>query len=208
MRDRIEGLAEAILQFLSNSTDENGNPEWVGFNEMAASLARWQFKGNKYGYIPIVLFEDIVEALEQAISDDLLEARSGLPVRENFFRVTDHYVYESAGFSDDLVIDTAPTSNNGSSFDSSMWTGVTKVGVLTEESAGRLKTALIIVEDAVMQSGATNQEKAQARAYILALHALADAPEPPAELIWKIVQVVSAITGIGSFFVSLMTLYK
>jgi hypothetical protein len=87
------------------------------------------------------------------------------------------------------------------------WTGLPKVGVLGEAAVTTLKGALSTVDDAVLRSNATNQEKAQARAYVMAIHALADAPEPPADLIWEMVSRADQLSGIASLFVSLVALY-
>ncbi len=91
--------------------------------------------------------------------------------------------------------------------DSALWTGLPRKGVLNEADADRLKAALALVESAVERSGATNEEKAQARAYVMALQALSDAPEPPADLIWELVNRACQLSGIASLFVSVVALF-
>ena len=91
--------------------------------------------------------------------------------------------------------------------ESTLWTGLPKEGVLSEQSVLRLKAALTIVEDAVLKSDATNEEKSQARSYIIAMSVLADAPEPPADLIWELVNRANQLSGIASLFVSIFTLF-
>ena len=91
--------------------------------------------------------------------------------------------------------------------DSTQWTGLPKEGVLDEPSALRLVSALAIADDAVARSGASNNEKAQARAYIIAMNALAEAPEPPADLIWEIVSRANQLSGIASLLVSVISLF-
>lgn len=91
--------------------------------------------------------------------------------------------------------------------DSSAWTGLPKYGVLSEQSAQRLQVALRKVEDSVVQSGLSNTEKSQAQAYITAVIALSDAPEPPAELIFKILNLVASLAAIGSFFTDVIQLF-
>ena len=92
--------------------------------------------------------------------------------------------------------------------DSTSWTGLPKSGVLSESSAQRLKMALRKVEDSVVQSGLSNTEKSQAQAYITAIVALSDAPEPPAELIYKILMVVASLSAVGSFFTDVIQLFS
>jgi len=48
--------------------------------------------------------------------------------------------------------------------------------------------------------GAGNAEKAQARSLLVATHALSEAPEPPSELIWKILERGMAIVGACQMF--------
>jgi hypothetical protein len=94
-----------------------------------------------------------------------------------------------------------------SSVDSSSWTGLPRAGILTDEAADRLKIVLRNVDHAVARASCSNEERAQARAYVLAIQALAEAPEPPADLIWQLVQRANSIAGIASFFVALMALF-
>jgi hypothetical protein len=91
---------------------------------------------------------------------------------------------------------------------SQSWTGLQRDGVLGEEAVISLKAALSTIDDAVLKSSASNQEIAQARAYVLAIHALADAPEPPADLIWELVSRANQLAGIASFFISIIALYS
>ncbi|HQV02846.1 MULTISPECIES: hypothetical protein [unclassified Novosphingobium] len=91
---------------------------------------------------------------------------------------------------------------------SASWTGLQTEGTLSGEALVRLRMALSVVDDAVEKSNISNQEKSQARAYVLAIHALADAPDPPADLIWQIVQRVAALAGVAALFVALIDLYK
>jgi hypothetical protein len=104
----------------------------------------------------------------------------------------------------DFLIELGPETPT---IDSSIWTGLPKTGVLTNEASQALKSALKLAEQALDQSRATNEERAQARAYIVAIQALADAPEPPADLIWHLVQRVNSIAGIASFFAALVALF-
>ena len=93
------------------------------------------------------------------------------------------------------------------SIDSSSWSGLPKTGTLSTEASERLLVALKLADDALGHSQATNEERAQARAYIVAIQALAEAPDPPADLIWKLVERANSFAGIAAFFVSLMALF-
>jgi hypothetical protein len=59
---------------------------------------------------------------------------------------------------------------------------------------------------AVEDADLTNSEKSQARGYLLAVKALADTPEPPADLIWTIINRAASIAGLAGFFLTLIAL--
>lgn len=52
-----------------------------------------------------------------------------------------------------------------------------------------------------------NSEKAQIRAYVLAARSLADAPEPPVDLIWEILNRANHVSGIASLFVAILAIF-
>lgn len=59
---------------------------------------------------------------------------------------------------------------------------------------------------AVEDADLSNSEKSQARGYLLAAKALADTPEPPADLIWTIINRAASIAGLAGFFLTLIAL--
>lgn len=91
--------------------------------------------------------------------------------------------------------------------ESSSWTGLPSDFVLSEEKRTRLVACLQDAETQLDHIGAGNAEKAQARAYIVAAKALADAPDPPADLIWELIQRANSIAGIAALFVSIIALF-
>ena len=94
-----------------------------------------------------------------------------------------------------------------SNIQSATWTGLPSDFALSEEKRTRLVTCLQQAEAGLDFLGIGNQQKAQVRAYIVAAKALADAPEPPVELIWELIQRANAIAGIASLFVSIIALF-
>jgi hypothetical protein len=110
-----------------------------------------------------------------------------------------------SGREGDLHLELAPASL---AVESSLWTGLPKSGTLTSEASERLLTTLKIADRALECSHATNEERAQARAYIVAIQALAEAPEPPADLIWQLIQRANSVAGIASFFVAVIALFS
>ena len=59
---------------------------------------------------------------------------------------------------------------------------------------------------AVDAADLSNSERAQARGYLRAAKALAEVPDPPADLIWKIINRAASIAGIAGFFLTLLAL--
>jgi hypothetical protein len=115
--------------------------------------------------------------------------------------------YTEAGPFDAAAFDEA-TFDTNSGVDSTAWTGLPREGILTLQAAEKLKVALSTVDDAIEKATCSNEERAQARAYVLAIHALADAPEPPADLIWQLIERASSMAGIAALFVALLALFK
>lgn len=93
------------------------------------------------------------------------------------------------------------------SISSSSWTGLPSDFDLTEERREKLVALLRDSEEALDAIGAGNAEKAMARAYIVAAKVLAETPDPPADLIWELINRASQISGVASLFVSLISLF-
>ena len=92
--------------------------------------------------------------------------------------------------------------------DSSAWTGIPSQFVLNEVRKAELSTLLIKAERDLDNLGAGNSEKAMARAYIVAAKALADAPDPPVDIIWDLIGRANNLAGIASLFVSIIALFQ
>jgi hypothetical protein len=88
--------------------------------------------------------------------------------------------------------------------DSASWTGRP---TLPPENRERLAVSLRAAERSLDVIQAGNAEKAQARAYIIAALALAEAPEPQDDLIWEIVSRANKLSGIAALFVSIVGLF-
>ena len=91
--------------------------------------------------------------------------------------------------------------------DSSAWTGLPSSFVLTEQKRETLAAMLQEADLALDFVGASNQEKAMARAYIVAAKTLANAPEPPADLIWELINRANQISGVAALLVSIIGLF-
>jgi hypothetical protein len=136
------------------------------------------------------------ELMEKGIGIFRLDLGDGIgfaPAEEN----------SSASVSD--ATDTASATDP--SVDSSSWTGLPSTFQLTDAKRESLVRLLSDTELALDAAGVGNSEKAMARAYIVAAKALADAPEPPADLIWEIINRANQLAGIASLFVSIIALF-
>jgi hypothetical protein len=107
-----------------------------------------------------------------------------------------------------LKADETPEAvQNEPDVDSSAWTGLPPTFSLTNERRETLISLLSAAEEGLSELK-DNTTKAQARAYIIAAKHLADAPEPPADLIWEIVQRASNLAGVASLFISIIALFS
>ncbi len=98
--------------------------------------------------------------------------------------------------------------SDGAPIDSAAWTGLPSTFVLAEEKRETLVSMLREAESSLDQLGAGNSEKAMARAYIVAARTLADAPDPPVDLIWEIIGRANSLAGIASLLVSIIALFS
>ena len=90
---------------------------------------------------------------------------------------------------------------------STEWTGLPANFALTEDTRAELVSLLRQAEDGLNGLAASNHEKAQARAFIVAARMLAEAPDPPVELIWQLIGRANSIAGIASLLVSIIALF-
>lgn len=85
---------------------------------------------------------------------------------------------------------------------------INKVGFsFSEDEQRKLIGLLTEVERALPSADGTNVEQAMAHAYIISARVLAEAPDPPSDLIWELVNRASQIAGIASLFVAIFALF-
>jgi hypothetical protein len=139
--------------------------------------------------------KDGVGTILEPVPANVLLTEDGQPIRT-----------EDGGY---ILLETppGPSSEAPIQVSSENWTGLPRTGTLSVEATDRLKVALKAVENAVAKASCSNEERAQARAYIFAINALAEAPDPPADLIWKLVERANSFAGIASLFVALVALF-
>jgi hypothetical protein len=111
-------------------------------------------------------------------------------------------VFPMAVAEDDADLKTAESSR-----DSTLWTGLPPTFVLTETKRDELLSLLRAAEDGLDAVTITNSDKAQARALIVAARELAEAPDPPADLIWQIINRANSLAGIASLFVAIIAVF-
>ena len=97
--------------------------------------------------------------------------------------------------------------NSVASIDSRKWTGFPANFQLTPDKQKALAKELDLAELALANPEITQELQAQGRAYIIAIRALADAPDPPTDLIWEMVNRANSLAGIASLFVSILGLF-
>lgn len=94
------------------------------------------------------------------------------------------------------------------SFQSASWTGLPTAFELTEAKRQTLVRDLELAEDRLVGLGLSQEIQAQARAYFVAARILAEAPEPPADIIWNIIGRANSLSGIASLLLSIVALFN
>ena len=92
--------------------------------------------------------------------------------------------------------------------ESSSWTGIYSKAKLSESAADGLSKMLSDVQAQLDSLAISNTEKSQALAYIVAAKALAQAPEPQADLIWELIGRLNALSGVAGLLVAIIALIK
>lgn len=134
-------------------------------------------------------------------SDFLAEALEA--AEERLSTVGDKEGDSKIGTAQDEVVD-FPLSG---AMDSSSWTGLPTNFELTQQLQKRLVSDLDRVEAALADAAISQDERSQARAYIIAMRVLAEAPEPQTDLIWEMLGRVNQLAGVASLFVSIVALF-
>ncbi|MBS0482701.1 MAG: hypothetical protein JSR96_11230 [Proteobacteria bacterium] len=88
--------------------------------------------------------------------------------------------------------------------DSTSWTGMPKGFVFSEQAKMQLVRLLDEASQALERSGLSNFEIGQGAAFLKSASILANAPEPPRNEIWSLINKGSAITGLASFFIPIV----
>jgi hypothetical protein len=88
------------------------------------------------------------------------------------------------------------------------WTGLSEGFVFDDTVKSKVIKLLRSADDELGSLELTNHETSQARALIKAALILADAPRPEADLVWEIIQRISAIIGIVSGIQGLSSIFK
>ena len=93
-----------------------------------------------------------------------------------------------------------PVHVRTTAIDSSRWTGLPTEYKLTEARREHLQSLIEKAMSDLELLGAGNAEKAQARSYLVALNALSEAPEPPSDVIWSLLERGMVIVGVCELF--------
>lgn len=105
-------------------------------------------------------------------------------------------------------IENSDKGQNSIRADSAAWTGLPRDFSLSERRRAEIIRQLDLVESALSLSGLSQENQAQARAYVIAVRVLLEAPEPQADLAWEIIGRANNIAGIASLFVAIIALFQ
>jgi DNA-binding PadR family transcriptional regulator len=161
-------------------------------------------KGNlRFATVPVItkaLGYNLSRQFVRTLLDDL-EFRGLVVTRSNNAQGKNFYQITAEG------IDAHNRSFATNSIDSTNWTGLPTNFVLTQELQAKLVADLDRAEQALQFASISQHERSQARAYIIAMRTLAEAPEPQADLIWEMLARLNQMAGIASLFVSIIALF-
>jgi hypothetical protein len=90
---------------------------------------------------------------------------------------------------------------------SSSWTGLPNNFELASEQQSELVRKLDEAEAGLADVAMSQEDRAQARALIIAARTLAEAPSPPYTQIWDLIGRANEISGIASLLVSIISLF-
>ncbi|HEX8481908.1 MAG TPA: hypothetical protein VF650_08405 [Allosphingosinicella sp.] len=186
---------------LANITNTSSSRYWInhfvriaaekGYVEIVDSIDNDPFvirltaAGVQLARLPFAELRDYISRIPEASDND--------PMKEHATPESEH----------DLLIPQSEPRNESQPIPSSAWTG----RPITIINSVLLSDSLRAVEQSIDTLEISNAEKAEARAYVVAMLALADAPDPPADLIWEMVCRASQISGIAALFVSIIAIF-
>jgi hypothetical protein len=88
------------------------------------------------------------------------------------------------------------------------WTGLPESFVLDDAAKSKVIELLHLADVELSDRDLSNYQISQAKALIKAALILADAPKPQADLVWEIIQRISAIIGIAAGIQGLSSIFK
>ena len=91
--------------------------------------------------------------------------------------------------------------------DSTSWTGMPRGFTFSEQTKCQLARLLEEASNALERSGLSNFEIGQGAAFLKSASILANAPEPPRNEIWSLINKGSAIMGLTSFFIPIVKFF-
>jgi len=133
------------------------------------------------------------------------------PFLEAFSDIGSDYLHEALESVEDRLAVLGEESDEAAesiSIDSALWTGLRSDFTLSEKRQSTLIRELDLAEERLGSNSASQEIRAQARAYIIAAKVLSEAPDPPFELIWAIIGKANSLAGIASLFVSIIALFS
>ena len=92
--------------------------------------------------------------------------------------------------------------------DSSSWTGLRTDFEITQDKAVSIVRYLDELEIRLQALDISQEVRAQARAFVIASRTLAEAPQPPAEMIWQLLNRGAMLAGVAGLFVAVLGLFK
>jgi hypothetical protein len=176
-------------------------PDDVSVTEFLDQLLRWGWIGtDNNGF-------DLVEQSFGIAAKGQIRSASSVDYAEKFTQMVNdlplapdaqiEYKSEVASNVHDGLHGHSSSSLNPPAVDSSRWTGLATVRVDKRNAKAISRLIDLALSELIHYS---NEGKAQARTLLLAAKDLTDAPEPPSDIIWALIERAGAVVGLLDIF--------
>jgi hypothetical protein len=197
VRDLKADKKVVLLGMYEHMMASNG-VEWLSSTDLNVHL------NNSY---PIVYLRKILESLE---AEELIRSRQSSNASYPVYTMAEKgiLVVQQTLMTDGISLganeDEPHEASGGEIVHSEAWTGISNQ-TITAANADLVRSAILKAKESVRDLG-SNERTAQAIALLNAAEALTDAPEPPSDFIWELINRAGALCGIIGLFISLFML--
>jgi hypothetical protein len=175
-------------------TDDDEVHEWLTLSEVAEPLVK-SLDDDSASELVTSYLDDIARVVAKLVTEGVVEQENDASPFETRFKLRHLYSSEHEEEPEEAA-------EQASSVASATWTGIQPSTTQREELAACLSDALHRIEALNL----AQEQKAQARALIIAVQVLSDAPEPPFDIIRLLAQNFDRLLGVSGWLVGAISL--